>query len=926
MATALENILGKDINSLKELREEIKRLQDSIAAVDPASKEFKDTTEKLIAAQTQLTSVTRATKDENVAATDSIVGMEKEYKNLYNTYKMLTEEQRNSPMGKEMEVQLNSLSSKLNETKKAVGNYKDNIGHYAESITEAFGKMGVSLGGLSAPLKLATGGVNGLNTALKANPLMLVIGLIQLFVTVVNKMKDAIKSNEDLQLRWNEAMSAFQPIADAAKIAVNAMADGFVGLVEKIAGAVRWLREAKGAVTDFLGITKGAKEAAEEQNKTYQDIAKSEAALIKNKREYQKLNAKDQAEVERLREEASETDDIAKKRELLTQAKEKQAEIDARNIELAKEELRIMQEKAALAPNSIEDNDKLAEAEAKVANAEAQAARNARTLNKALNGAKDSTSSSAEAAKKALEDLRKEAEKVFNESVENNKTELQKLEEKYQKELKLLKKFNYDTTLLTKQYEKERNDIILAEAKKVADETRNLRNKATASMSVWGEDAGADNRLRDTLADFKAFEKFFDKWKDVPIYAGATEESLKEAKALVEGINLELGTDFPFPEKTTQENMEYLDKLILSHLHELSQKLKKAFTDDFMRDLRSGTGDLFGNIIEESFADMEKRLKTESLGNELTALLMENSQQAYNMMKAADKADDTETRLKRYEEMYKKANEFVEATANALKNNEDESLEDELIAQAEAAVDARLQIWTEYYAVLQEKRNADWAAQQLDAERTEELWKSAVDAQLDGYDSISSALDSIYRLKENQLKINQQSGKISKQEAEREEKALEHLRGVMLAVNIASIAASTAAAIMDVWKAYAAEQVVNAETAAATGPAAAATLAALNAKSLASAIIKSAALGTTGAAQIAAAVAGHVAGSSSPNIDNSGTAVQPEVVESNPYSYVRNVQSQSEIDELNNRKYYVSVTDINDKQNQVKVVDEESTF
>ncbi len=925
MATAIENILGKDINSLKELREEIKRLQDSIAAVDPASQEFKDTTEKLIAAQAQLASVTRATKDENVAATDSIVGMEKEYKSLYNTYKMFTEEQRNSPMGKEMEVQLNSLSKKLNETKKAVGNYKDNIGHYAESITEAFGKMGVSLGGLSAPLKLATGGVNGLNTALKANPLMLVIGLIQLFVTVVNKMKDAIQSNEDLQLRWNEAMSAFQPIADAAKIAVNAMADGFVGLIEKIAGAARWLREAKGAVTDFLGITKGAKEAAEEQNKTYQNIAKSEAALIKNKREYQKLNAKDQAEVERLREEASETDDIAKKRELLTEAKEKQAEIDARNVEIAKEELRIMQEKAALAPNSIEDNDKLAEAEAKVANAEAQAARNARTFNKALNGAKDSTSSSAEAAKKALEDLRKEAEKVFNESVENNKTELQKLEDKYQKELKLLKKFNYDTTLLTKQYEKERNDIIMAEAKKVADETRNLRNKATASWDVWGEDAGTPERLNDLKDDFKAFNEFYDKWKHVPIYAGATEESLKKAKDLVEGINIKLGTDFPFPEKTTQENMEHLDHLVFNYLQELRQKLKKAFTDDYMSQIRDSMKDRFGNVIKESFADMEKRLKAESFGNELTALLMENSQQAYNMMKAADKADDTETRLKRYEEMYKKANEFVEATANALKNNEDESLEDELTAQAEAAVDARLQIWTEYYAVLQEKRNADWAAQQLDAERTEELWKTTVDATLDGFDSIGSALDTIYRLKENQLKIDQQSGKISKQEAEREEKALEHLRGVMLAVNIASIAASTAAAIMDVWKAYAAEQVVNAETAAATGPAAAATLAALNAKSLTSAIIKSAALGTTGAAQIAAAVAGHVAGSSSPNIDNSGTAAQPEVIESNPYTYTRNVQSPEE-EELNNRPIWVSVEDISSALATVKTRDEESTF
>lgn len=920
MATALENILGKDINSLKELREEIKRLQDSIAAVDPASQEFKDTTEKLIAAHTQLTSVTRATKDENVAAKDSIVGMEKEYKNLYNTYKMFTEEQRNSSTGKEMEVQLKNLSDKLNETKKGVGNFKDNIGRYSESVIDAFNKMGISLGALQKPLAMLASGNESLGKSFKelgkamlSNPVFWLVEGLRILIAIYNQVKEAINNNEEAQMALSEAMANFQPIIDAVKNAFDALGQTvvkFIGLVGEATTAVRKL---------FSSADR--KKAIDEEVKLYKGLAEAQNTLTKQKREYQKLNANDQAEVERLREEASETDDIAKKRELLTQAKEKQAEIDARNIELAEEELRIMQEKAELTPNSIEDNDKLAEAEAKVANAKAQAARNARTFNKALNGTKDS----ADAAKKALEDYRKEAKTLFDELVENDKTELQKLKDKYDKEFELLRKFKYKTALLTKQYEKERNAIILAEAKKVADETRNLRNKATASMDVWGEDAGTDNRLRDTLADFKAFEKFFDKWKDVPIYAGATEESLKEAKDLVEGINLELGTDFPFPEKTTQENMEYLDKLILSHLHELSQKLKKAFTDDFMRDLRSGTGDLFGNIIEESFADMEKRLKTEGLGNELTALIMENSQHAFNMMKAADKADDTETRLKRYEEMYKKANEFVEATANALKNNEDESLEDELIAQAEAAVDARLQIWTEYYAVLQEKRNADWAAQQLDAERTEELWKTSVDATLDRYDSISSALDSIYRLKENQLKIDKQNTDVSKKELEKEEKALEHLRGVMLAVNIASIAASTAAAIMDVWKAYAAEQVVNAETAAATGPAAAATLAALNAKSLTSAIIKSAALGTTGAAQIAAAVAGHVAGSSSPNIDNSGTAAQPEVIESNPYTYTRNVQTTEE-EELNNRPIWVSVTDINDMQNRVQVRDQESTF
>ena len=105
MAT-INEILGKNIDSIKALKTEIKSLQDSLIGLDAESQEFKDTSYKLAAAQDELTKVTRAGKEENIAAKDSIVGMQQEYKKLYDTYKMLTDEQRNSDFGKNMAASL----------------------------------------------------------------------------------------------------------------------------------------------------------------------------------------------------------------------------------------------------------------------------------------------------------------------------------------------------------------------------------------------------------------------------------------------------------------------------------------------------------------------------------------------------------------------------------------------------------------------------------------------------------------------------------------------------------------------------------------------------------------------------------------------------------------------------------------------------
>ena len=135
------------------------------------------------------------------------------------------------------------------------------------------------------------------------------------------------------------------------------------------------------------------------------------------------------------------------------------------------------------------------------------------------------------------------------------------------------------------------------------------------------------------------------------------------------------------------------------------------------------------------------------------------------------------------------------------------------------------------------------------------------------------------------------------------------------------------------WKGYATEVgQINPQTAAATGPAAAGTLAALNTKSLITAIAKTASLATTAAAQIAAAQNGYVsaknnfsAESGGGSSSSAGVGASPVVVDSTPYTYTRTIQTQDERDELN-RPIVCSVVDIEDALEVRKVRIEEASF
>ena len=864
MATSLEQILGKTINSTKELREEIKRLQDELVKTEAGTAQWDATSQKLVAAQERLTSVTKANKVETQAAKDSIAGMEKEYKNLYNQYKLLTEEERNKPFGKNMAASLEELSTKLNTSKKEVGNFKDNIGRYTDSAIEAFGKMGISVGGLQGPLKIANGSFKAFNKTLMANPIVWILAALKAIIGVFNKVKEAIMSNEESQMELNEAMSAFQPIIDGVKNAMDKLGQAVVKVIGWIADAFRKIREIRAAMTDFLGITDGENDRIKEQNKLYQDLARSKNELTKAQREATKLNASQNAEVKTLLDQAAATTNQKEKLDLLNQAKEIQQQITDRNIALAEENLRILQTEASLTANDAEMNDKLAQAEAAVAQAKAEGAAKTKEMSAQIASLTDQTDTyteKLEKEKEQLDDLLKTIE-------ENSKTELQKLEEKYKKEKALLEKYGKDTTELTKQYEAERTKIKITEWKQSMGASRDLLIEAANS-----ENEILFSKTRFAEEDVKNAENRIEEKKNL-IKKGTENYELYVED--IRNIWRSVGDEFGMVINTEEEALTMLD--ILKKRYEKAKQEQSEFSKkDFMAQNKSD------EIAKEA---------------ELVALKV-------SLMKDETLSEEEKANLIKAKEQeiwdFKQQNLLNELSLIDLTNEE------------------KLALLNEYYS--REKELRDKAAEDAKEayEKNYDAINNNIDANVGLLDSIGAISDAIAQNIERTLDDEKTTAKA----AEKKKKQLLALQKVQLTVSLLAIAGETASGIMSLWKAYAGKTAANNTLVA---PPAIAAANALDLASTIAQTVGMATMGAANMAAAIGGYVSNVKSIKGGEEGGGAAAVAaPAQIDTTAYTYTRQLQTQEEEDALN-RPIWVSVSDIERGLNNVKVREEESTF
>lgn len=881
----LEEIFGKSVNSAKELRQGIIDLQNSVKDLGTNEESLKKGTEDLVYAQEEYNKMVNSAKQATDFASDSILGMEKQYKNLYNTYKMLTEEQRESDFGKNMAESLNSLSEKLNESKQEVGNYKDNIGHYTQSIMDAFDKMGIAAKTMNSPMKAASAGVKSLSAAMKtliANPvgaiIMAIVVAFKALVAIVKKAKDAINKNEESQMKLREAMAAFQPVLDT----ITNMWDKLGQMLVKVIG---WAGQAVTAVRRFFSSDK---ESFDEQQKVYSDLAKSQNELIKKKREYSKLNSQDKANLESLKEQAAAMENGAEKTAILTQAKELQEQITQRNIELAEIELANLKTEASLTANSAEMNDKLAAAETKVNQARAEGA----AALKELAGQLKESSKASTSFTSSIDKQKEKAKELYEELIENSKTELQKENESYEKKKALLDKYIKDKEQHNKaiqQLEKEHNEKIEsisdAEAEKIA--AKNKANYSAIAQSMRDVSTtyatkeiktDADNRERDFIKFDKALTKAAED------LGRKSEEYEKVQQSLWDKINEYYG--------------EFLDDKV-TDLQTFDTAYRKIISDAI-----KANNDYYAALAQKKTNESE-----EDYLNTLAFNPYKGQENTYEYYKYVADAEDALLEEKKAIKQEEVANFRGAEEEKIAKLNEVTELELECIdrkQQREAEFNELRKQWDD----LARERNLNLIADTQNA-------LGGLSSLISGYQTLTKA----------QKDNNSNDEKQKKKQMQR----LKTLQKLEAAVAATSVIVNTASGIMGVWRAYAQEKIANAETAAATGPAAAGTLAALNAKSLISAILQTAGLAATGMGQLASVRGNYISGmselneSSDASSTSTATATPIATIDSTPYSYTRTLQTEEEEEALN-RPIYVSVTDINEVQNKVKVRDEESTY
>ena len=277
----------------------------------------------------------------------SLRALRAELSNVTKQYDELSEEERRAAKGMELQSKIKVITAQLKNSEQETGRFYRNVGNYADSFVEAFTRMGGSMGGLQGPINMAKNGF----MALSSTPIIAILGAL---VSIIQKVISSLKSSE---ATMNAVTTALAPLNAGSRLLTKVMqtlGNGIAKVVEKL---TKW--------ADKLGLIN-------EAMKVEQQLVKDEIALQQREREVTMQNADSQLKISQLRAKAADKLNYTEKEriEFLKQAVAEEDAVAKREMEIAQERYRILEEQSKLAENSKEENDALAQAYANMINAE----------------------------------------------------------------------------------------------------------------------------------------------------------------------------------------------------------------------------------------------------------------------------------------------------------------------------------------------------------------------------------------------------------------------------------------------------------------------------------------------------------------------------------------------------------------------------
>ena len=872
---------GKAVDNLKALNEYIKDLKKTMNEAKIGSGEFKkaqDELDKVIVKQKQ---IMNGAANENKAAAGSFNALSNQLRELKEAWKSAGDEAKRNELGK----QINDVKAKLNEMNHSIGNFQDQVGNYGGVLSPLFNSLGQKIDGLGGKLGQMTGtlgamgfSVNGLVNPIKAvdsgfkllatNP---IIAAITLLIGLFIKVKDAIAANEDLQRRWNVAMAAFQPIINVAKNALDALANAVVWVAEKVSGFINLFSDASKETTE---------------------LAKAQDKLNMSQREFKGNENAMRAEAKALKLQAKETDDLNEKLRLLNESRAKLKATNQQAVDLAAEELRIAEEQAKLAPNSKEDNERIADLKQKLGQAQEKLNQEdteyVELIKSADNGLKKLNTTTGTAADKTKE-LAKEVEKMEQTIADSSKSQVQKLEEEKNKWVEIYKQLKKNTKALEEYYDKK-----IAKAKEEEQKARSasIKTSRQSFSDIENEIAqitGTDTQGTD-LADkwLGSLEKVKNAYKDLP--AEMKKELLGQAKqndAVNKAYTEYILSDF-FPKK------KEIDPYRMQWVNNVAASINdKSTYDDIRRalkELSKGVGQDFSpegflNILPEgsiSFSSFFREDEIKAAKEKYIRIFNELQE------KMADENTD--------QSVITALRDRLNAQVSIIQNLQQErDIYDEIVALAvklnsQAEAKTPNEIWTERFFGTKTDKNGF----ATDGEKLGKALRNSAKVWQDYGDAVSTVLETIGDAWQKNLERQVKAGKMTEGEAKKQFKMIQAMQYSLSVVNAAaSIVSIWASPEMGVYQKIATTVAVAAQ----------------NAAELVT--IASTQFGDMSSSSSAAAAANYT----------------PAVInDTNPLNYTRNFTTAEERDEINNQNIWVSVGEIEDAEKKRKVKVAESRF
>lgn len=433
----------------------------------------------------------------NVTATntnkDSLAALRAELSNATKEFDNLSAAERNGAKGQELAHHINVITDELKAAEESTQRYYRNVGNYKNGIVDAFSSMGGAAGGLVNPIKNAT---LGLKTMSKT-PVIAILGLL---VNIIAKVIEKLKSSEDNTNRVSSAFSAFGAVGTM----VTKLFQGLGKVVAKVA-------EYLGKAADKLGLVTDAM-------KTEQQLTRDQIALTKIERENRKKNADDELAIAQLKAKAAEklTYSAQERIGFLQEAADREKAISQRNLDTAREEYRILEEKSKLADNSAEENDALAAAYEKMRQAETAYFNKSKELAAQMVEAKNQllsqTNAQASADKKASDQAEKDAQAAVKAEKERVKAQASIKAQEIAERLKQVEAGSLAELDLKKEQLQQAYDMDVAQLEQQEGTAELIKlKKQTLNQELQAlDDAYYDNQFNQVQAET---DKMIDEWQ-----------------------------------------------------------------------------------------------------------------------------------------------------------------------------------------------------------------------------------------------------------------------------------------------------------------------------------------------------------------------------------------------------------------------------